>query len=122
MAADEAWLGKPWADDELDAIVADYFAMLAAEQRGEPYVKSHHSAALMRRIGRTDRSVEFKHQNISAGVLQYRSDSLTFPGRVVGRVAPRAPARASRSTLMSMPITCASSTLAIMTAVSPTPP
>lgn len=66
MAADETRLGKPWSDDELDVIVADYFAMLAAEQRGEPYVKSHHSAELMRRIGRTHRSVEFKHQNISA--------------------------------------------------------
>lgn len=66
MAADEAKLGRPWGDDELDAIVADYFAMLAADQRGEPYVKAHHSAALMQRIGRTHRSVEFKHQNISA--------------------------------------------------------
>ena len=33
---------------------------------GRPYVKSGHSAALMARIGRTHRSVEFKHQNISA--------------------------------------------------------
>jgi hypothetical protein len=66
MAADEARLGKPWGDDELDTIVGDYFAMLAAEQRGEPYVKSHHSAALMQQLGRTHRSVEFKHQNISA--------------------------------------------------------
>ncbi len=66
MAADETKLGKPWADDELDAIVADYFAMLAAEQRGETYVKAHHSAALMQQLGRTHRSVEFKHQNISA--------------------------------------------------------
>lgn len=40
--------------------------MLTAELRGEPYVKSHHSAALMRELGRTHRSVEFKHQNISA--------------------------------------------------------
>lgn len=66
MAADETKLGKPWADDELDAIVADYFAMLAAEQRGDTYVKAHHSAALMQQLGRTHRSVEFKHQNISA--------------------------------------------------------
>jgi hypothetical protein len=66
MAVDEAKLGKPWGDDELDAIVADYFAMLAAEQRGEPYVKSYRSAALMQQLGRTHRSVEFKHQNISA--------------------------------------------------------
>jgi hypothetical protein len=50
----------------LDAIIADYFAMLSAEVAGRPYVKSRHSAALMAQIGRTHRSVEFKHQNISA--------------------------------------------------------
>ena len=64
--ADEAKIGKPWSDDELDAIVADYFAMLEAELAGQHYVKSRHSAALMAQIGRTHRSVEFKHQNISA--------------------------------------------------------
>src|SRR5689334_17388612 len=64
--ADEEKIGRPWSDDELDAIVADYFAMLTAELCGQPYVKSHHSAALMAEIGRTHRSVEFKHQNISA--------------------------------------------------------
>jgi hypothetical protein len=63
---DERRHGKPWQDDELDAIVADYFGMLVAERSGEPYIKSRHSAALMARIGRTHRSVEFKHQNISA--------------------------------------------------------
>src|SRR6266404_5972807 len=64
--ADEAKIGTHWQNDELDAIVADYFAMLAADLSGRPYVKSRHSAALMARIGRTHRSVEFKHQNISA--------------------------------------------------------
>src|SRR5271166_1658208 len=64
--ADEAKIGTNWLDDELDAIVADYFAMLDADISGRPYVKSRHSAALMARIGRTHRSVEFKHQNISA--------------------------------------------------------
>ena len=64
--ADEAKIGTNWQDDELDAIVADYFAMLAADLSGQPYVKSKHSAALMAQIGRTHRSVEFKHQNISA--------------------------------------------------------
>ena len=64
--ADEAKIGTNWQDDELDAIVADYFAMLAADLCGQPYVKSRHSAALMAQIGRTHRSVEFKHQNISA--------------------------------------------------------
>jgi hypothetical protein len=55
-----------WQDDELDAIVTDYFSMLEAELSGRPYVKSRHSATLMGRIGRSHRSVEFKHQNISA--------------------------------------------------------
>jgi len=64
--ADEKKLGKPWQDDELDAIIADYFAMLVADLAGQAYVKSRHSAALMAKIGRTHRSVEFKHQNISA--------------------------------------------------------
>jgi hypothetical protein len=64
--ADEEKIGRPWTDDELDVIVADYFSMLSAELSRQPYVKSHHSAVLMEQIGRTHRSVEFKHQNISA--------------------------------------------------------
>ena len=64
--ADETKIGTDWQHDELDTIIEDYFAMLAADLAGQPYVKSRHSAALMARIGRTHRSVEFKHQNISA--------------------------------------------------------
>ena len=63
--ADEAKIGTHWQDDELDVIVGDYFAMLDADLSGQLYVKSRHSAALMSQIGRTHRSVEFKHQNIS---------------------------------------------------------
>jgi len=66
MTWSRSGFGRPWSDDELDAIIADYFAMLDAELLGRPYVKSRHSAALMERMGRTHRSVEFKHQNISA--------------------------------------------------------
>jgi hypothetical protein len=64
--ADEGKFGTPWNDDELDAIVADYFSMLRAELSHQRYVKSHHSAVLMEQIGRTHRSVESKYQNISA--------------------------------------------------------
>ncbi len=63
---DEEKYGTPWRSDELDAIVADYFAMLADELAGVPLIKSAHSSALMAVIGRSHRSVEFKHQNISA--------------------------------------------------------
>ena len=64
--ADEAKIGTDWQNDELDAIVADYFVMLEADIARRSYVKSQHSRALMAQIGRTHRSVEFKHQNISA--------------------------------------------------------
>ncbi len=64
--ANDRKIGTPWQDDELDAIIADYFVMLAADLAEQPYIKSRHSAALMVQIGRTHRSIEFKHKNISA--------------------------------------------------------
>ncbi len=64
--ANDAKYGTDWQDDDLDAIVVDYFAMLAADLAGQHYVKAHHCAALMGAIGRTHRSVEEKHMNISA--------------------------------------------------------
>ncbi len=64
--AEETKRGTNWQDDELDQIVADYFLMLSDDLSGRPYVKSRHSAALMAKIDRSHRSVEFKHQNISA--------------------------------------------------------
>lgn len=64
--ADDTKHGTEWTEDELDLIVADYFAMLADEQAGRPYVKAHHGQRLMAQIGRSHRSVEFKHMNISA--------------------------------------------------------
>ncbi len=63
---DDSKLGTDWQDDELDAIVADYFAMLDAELAGHAYVKTRHRETLMAQTGRTHGSVEFKHQNISA--------------------------------------------------------
>jgi hypothetical protein len=58
--------GTHWTDDELDAIVADYFVMLGDELARKPYVKSDHNASLVAQTGRTRGSVEFKYQNISA--------------------------------------------------------
>jgi hypothetical protein len=69
LVADEEKVGSVWSGEELDLIVADYFAMLSAEREGRPYVKAHHATSLMAATGRTHRSVEFKHMNISA-VLQ----------------------------------------------------
>lgn len=64
--ADESKIGTPWKDHELDVIVADYFDMLSADLASTPYVKARHNAIVMAETGRTHRSVEFKHQNISA--------------------------------------------------------
>ncbi|WP_415683615.1 DUF3883 domain-containing protein [Breoghania sp.] len=57
----------PWTDEENDLIVADYFAMLKADVMGHPYSKAAHRRALLPLLaGRSDSSIEFKHQNISA--------------------------------------------------------
>lgn len=58
--------GADWSDEENDAIVADYFAMLAEDASGRAYNKAEHNRALRVAIGRGRGSVEYKHQNISA--------------------------------------------------------
>lgn len=59
--------GRPWSRDEVDLIVADHFNMLKAELAGEPYSKAEHRRALQPLLGgRSESSIEFKHQNISA--------------------------------------------------------
>jgi hypothetical protein len=56
-----------WTDRENDLIVADYFAMLADDIAGRPYNKADHRRALLPQLNdRSEGSIEFKHQNISA--------------------------------------------------------
>jgi hypothetical protein len=74
--ADEERRGLDWSDDELDIIVADYFAMLQAERSGQTYVKAQRNRALRERTGRSRGSVEFKHQNISAVLLKLGMDRI----------------------------------------------
>lgn len=58
---------EPWTDEENDLIVADYFAMLADDLVGHRYSKASHRRLLLPRLNdRSEGSVEFKHQNISA--------------------------------------------------------
>ena len=62
---------RDWTEQEVRPIVADYFAMLEAELQGEPYKKSEHRKALIPLLaGRSDGSVEFKHQNISSVLVK----------------------------------------------------
>jgi hypothetical protein len=68
--ADPGRQGEDWDAGELDAIIADYFVMLGDELIHKPYVKAHHRAALMQQIGRSSGSIERKHQNISAVLME----------------------------------------------------
>lgn len=65
-AVQDSDASRDWTQDEVRLIVADYFAMLEAELNRETYKKSDHRKALISLLsGRSDGSVEFKHQNIS---------------------------------------------------------
>ena len=57
---------NPWTGEENDLIVADYFAMLAADLAKRSYNKAKHNRKLRDRIHRGRGSIEYKHQNISA--------------------------------------------------------
>lgn len=67
---DDMATGDIWSREEVDACVADYLRMLALELNGQRYNKSAHATALMQALdGRSRGSVEFKHCNISAVML-----------------------------------------------------
>ncbi|MBX3375240.1 MAG: DUF3883 domain-containing protein [Phycisphaeraceae bacterium] len=62
--------GRPWTPAELEFIVADYLEMLRLECIGNAFSKTEHRAELMSRLpGRSNGSVEYKHQNISAVMI-----------------------------------------------------
>lgn len=60
-------MADSWSRDEVEATVADYFAMLQSELRGEVYKKAAHRRQLSRLLdNRSDSAIELKHMNISA--------------------------------------------------------
>ncbi|QJR10491.1 hypothetical protein DSM104443_01555 [Usitatibacter rugosus] len=62
---------EPWSQQEVEAIVADYFEMLGTELSGLPYSKTEHRRKLVERLrNRSEGSVEFKHANISAILIE----------------------------------------------------
>ncbi|MGB7541426.1 MAG: DUF3883 domain-containing protein [Burkholderiales bacterium] len=68
MAAD-------WSREEVEATVADYLAMFETELAGVPYDKTEHRRQLLPKLdARSEGSIEFKHQNISAVLI-----ALGFP-------------------------------------------
>lgn len=62
--------GDDWSRIEVEAIVDDYMSMLASELAGTPYNKAAHRRALRQVLTkRSDQSIEFKHANLSAALL-----------------------------------------------------
>jgi Domain of unknown function (DUF3883) len=60
-----------WSRDEVEAVVADYLHMLALELAGQTYSKTAHRRLLLPKLhDRSDGSVELKHQNISAALIE----------------------------------------------------
>lgn len=56
-----------WNRIEVEATVADYLHMLLLELSGQTYSKTAHRRGLLAKLdNRTDSAIEFKHQNISA--------------------------------------------------------
>jgi hypothetical protein len=68
---DEGPAGKDGTEQEVGRLVADYFAMLEAELLGKPYSKAEHRRGLAPHLqARSDGSIEFKHQNLSAVLVE----------------------------------------------------
>jgi hypothetical protein len=68
----DAAAGTDWTSAEVSATVADYLAMLTEETAGQNYSKTVHRRALSRQLSanRTTAAIEFKHQNISAAMVE----------------------------------------------------
>ena len=67
----EANMAEHWSQFEVEATVSDYFEMLVMELRGEEYNKAGHNRNLQRLLNkRTKASIELKHQNISAVLIE----------------------------------------------------
>lgn len=59
-----------WSREEVESIVADYLQMLTMELAGQNFNKTEHRRRLQLQLnGRSDASIEFKHGNISAAMI-----------------------------------------------------
>jgi hypothetical protein len=64
-------MSESWSREEVEAAVADYFDMLALELRGQPFNKAEHNRQLQQMLrDRSHGSIERKHQNISAILIE----------------------------------------------------
>ena len=64
-------MSQHWSTEEVEAIVADHLQMLTLELAGQSYSKAEHRRRLQGKLNnRSDGSIEFKHCNISAVLIQ----------------------------------------------------
>lgn len=70
-------MAEDWTESEIDAVVADYFGMLADELADRPFVKLARYRSLAERIPRNIKSIERKHQNISAVMIGFGQPWIT---------------------------------------------
>lgn len=60
-----------WSKEEVILIVNDYFDMLIKELSGQDYIKAEHRREISKFLNnRSEGSIEFKHQNISAVLIE----------------------------------------------------
>lgn len=65
-------MSSDWSQYEIDLIVADYFQMLTLEIEGKAFNKTERRKALRQLLNnRSEGSIEFKHQNISAVLVKF---------------------------------------------------
>jgi hypothetical protein len=70
--------GKPWTVEEVELTVETYFAMLRADLLGQSLNKAEHNRRLQTRIpARSIDSIEYKHRNISAVLIDLGLPPLT---------------------------------------------
>ena len=64
-------MSENWSNKEVEIIVADYFSMLKDEIAGISYGKTEHRRQIMPLLNnRTDGSIEYKYQNVSAVLVK----------------------------------------------------
>lgn len=64
-------MSEDWSRSEVEATVAEYFAMLRKEIGGIPYTKTLHNQNVQKLTGRSKGAVEFKFANISAVLVNH---------------------------------------------------
>ncbi len=63
-------MNNDWSEEEVKVVVEDYFSMLQSELNHAEYNKTSHRASIISLLNeRSEGSIEFKHQNISAALI-----------------------------------------------------